>query len=493
MGGAAHVLGEERWEGQGRAERDDPKHLKFSLAHQTAQCRIRPPRRRMIHGIPGSFGQSTFLWVCSRDPPPPPAPRHSKTTQPPPHPPPPNLSFRWERNKVFVLWRRLPPAASSPLPLSPKTRTVPSPPLPSQRSLTCIHTLRSQISSTAFIQVSTIPNTMSSLSTPILAAEQSPPTAPARSGFTFGCSAYSSTEHSRQGGSTSPFSLGAGTGVAAPAPAFGSAVSNNTGPYILSGFGRLASSTAPGRNLFMEAVASKNNLLTAEEQPSPDSDVLVAPLPTTDSSSGPPPPLPSPPAAAAAVDTPSDEYSTLVDSLHSAGIDKLVKILRNEFSRGLTNMKCCDIRLETRKNTIVAKILEHVKIGDQDKLMASIMATYFAPKEKVPPGEALWITSFSVGEIVLVDAGRKYRSFWQKGVVDKVNNTSVTVKPYKYREIGDWTALRNQTFGKIRLIWLDTFEAKKVVKSRRNITKKGDSIYYDSQFIEGLERVDYGS
>ena len=347
--------------------------------------------------------------------------------------------------------------------------------------------------------MSTIPNTMSSLSTPILAAEQSPPTAPARSGFTFGCSAYSSTEHSRQGGSTSPFSLGAGTGVAAPAPAFGSAVSNNTGPYILSGFGCLASSTAPGRNLFagtapgLEAVASKNNLLTAEEQPSPDSDVLVAPLPTTDSSSGPPPPLPSPPAAAAAVDTPSDEYSTLVDSLHSAGIDKLVKILRNEFSRGLTNMKCCDIRLETRKNTIVAKILEHVKIGDQDKLMASIMATYFAPKEKVPPGEALWITSFSVGEIVLVDAGRKYRRFWQKCVVDKVNNTSVTVKPYKYREIGDWTALRNQTFGKIRLIWLDTFEAKKVVKSRRNITKKGDSIYYDSQFIEGLERVDYGS
>ena len=91
---------------------------------------------------------------------------------------------------------------------------------------------------------------MSSLPTPILAAEQSPPTAPARSGYTYGCSAYTSTEHSRQGGSTSPFSLGAGTGVAAPAPAFGSAVSNNTGPYILSGFGRLASSTAPGRNLF---------------------------------------------------------------------------------------------------------------------------------------------------------------------------------------------------------------------------------------------------
>ena len=42
-------------------------------------------------------------------------------------------------------------------------------------------------------------------------------------------------------------------------------------------------------------------------------------------------------------------------------------------------------------------------------------------------------------------------------------------------------------------MWLDTFDAKKVVKSRRNITKKGDSIYYDSQFIEGLERVDYGN
>ena len=175
-----------------------------------------------------------------------------------------------------------------------------------------------------------------------------------------------------------------------------------------------------------------SNLLTTEEQPSPDSDVLVAPAPTTGNSSGPPSPLPSPPAAAAAVDTPSDEYSTLVDSLHSAGIDKLVKILRNEFSRGLTNMKCCDIRLETRKNTIVAKILEHVKIGDQDKLVASIMATYFAPKEKVPPGEALWITSFSVGEIVLVHGCGEFRRIWQKGVVDKVNTTSVTVSLFQY-------------------------------------------------------------
>ena len=238
---------------------------------------------------------------------------------------------------------------------------------------------------------------------------------------------------------------------------------------------------------------SSNLLTTAEEQPSPDSDVLVAPLPTTDSSSGPPPPpLPSPPAAAAAVDTPSDEYSTLVDSLHSAGIDKLVKILRNEFSRRLTNMKCCKIRLDTRKNTIVAKILEHVKIGDQDKLTASIMATYFAPKEKVPPSEALWITSFSVGEIVLVRGCGKFRRIRQKGVVDKVNKTSVTVNLFRYTEIRDQGALRNQTHGMDRLIWSDTFDAKKVVKSRMNIIKKGESVYSDVEFVEGRNFVDYG-
>jgi len=188
-----------------------------------------------------------------------------------------------------------------------------------------------------------------------------------------------------------------------------------------------------------------------------------------------------------------DEYSTLVDSLHSAGIDKLVKILRNEFSRRLTNMKCCKIRLDTRKNTIVAKILEHVKIGDQDKLTASIMATYFAPKEKVPPGEALWITSFSVGEIVLVNGCGEFRRIRQKGVVDKVNKTSVTVNLFRYTEIHDDYAARNQTHGSNRLMWLDTFDAKKVVKSRRNIVKKGECIYYDSQFIEGLHRVDYGN
>ena len=86
-GGAALVLGEERWEGQGRAERDDPKHLKFSLAHQTAQCRIRPPRRRMIHGLPGSFGQSTFLWVYRRDAPSPPGVSPLKNDPAPPTPP----------------------------------------------------------------------------------------------------------------------------------------------------------------------------------------------------------------------------------------------------------------------------------------------------------------------------------------------------------------------------------------------------------------------
>ena len=43
-----------------------------------------------------------------------------------------------------------------------------------------------------------------------------------------------------------------------------------------------------------------------------------------------------------------------------------------------------------------------------------------------------------------------------------------------------------------RLIWSDTFDAKKVVKSRMNIITEGESVYSDAEFFEGRNFVDYG-
>ena len=103
-----------------------------------------------------------------------------------------------------------------------------------------------------------------------------------------------------------------------------------------------------------------------------------------------------------------------------------------------------------------------------------------------------WIAAFSVGEQVLVNGCGEFRRIRQKGVVDKVNKTSVTVNLFRYTEIRDQGALRNQTHGIDRLIWSDTFDAKKAVKSRKNIIKKGESVYSDVEFVEGRNFVDYG-
>jgi uncharacterized protein YkvS len=162
-------------------------------------------------------------------------------------------------------------------------------------------------------------------------------------------------------------------------------------------------------------------------------------------------------------------------------------IYGEQFKRRITNIKSSRIHIGKRLTLIRNKILEEVSKNPDKSIAQNILDKYFQKKE-VAKKDASWVGDFKKGEEVLIVGRRMTR----KGVVKKINKTSVSVDLFHYSEIDDMCALENQTYGKNRLIWSSWTDKSQVIYSRDGIIKKGQETYYDEEFLEGERRVDYG-
>lgn len=182
------------------------------------------------------------------------------------------------------------------------------------------------------------------------------------------------------------------------------------------------------------------------------------------------------------------------------GIDTLIDIFAL-WKRKMTNMKSSRIPLEKRRTHIIDAIKKIMKDSPDEKNI-EIIKTYFAPKAPAEKkGKDPELSNYKVGDIVLCDAG-KYRNIWTPAKVRKINEKSITIQFDEYRRIDDLDAIRNQTYGKDRLVWLNCFGgAKKVIADSKNIWSKsdcetrykGDMSYLLRYFDEGEVRVDFGN
>jgi hypothetical protein len=190
----------------------------------------------------------------------------------------------------------------------------------------------------------------------------------------------------------------------------------------------------------------------------------------------------------------------LIQKLDNAGIDKLVSIYGEQFKRRLTNMKASSIPLEKRKNLIITKILECVVKSDDNTLSQKIIDTYFPVKEKKEKPVPTWINDFVVGEEVMLKFAPQdkqfsniYTKIHRKGKVLKINKKSISVGLFGYDDIDDMDAIKNQTYGFNKLVWLNFINGKMVVFNRNEIVKKGEMAWIDEEFIVGKRRVDWGN
>lgn len=182
-----------------------------------------------------------------------------------------------------------------------------------------------------------------------------------------------------------------------------------------------------------------------------------------------------------------EPLGNLITKLETAGIDKMCLIYGEQFKRRITNMKSSRIPLEKRLSLIRGKIFQEVSNNPDKSIAQKILDKYFQKKE-VAKKDASWVEDFTIGEEVLIFERRMKR----KGVVKKINKTSVSVDLFHYSEIDDRYALENQTYGKNRLIWSSWTDKRQVIYSRDGIIKKGQETYYDKEFLEGGRSVDYG-
>jgi len=194
-------------------------------------------------------------------------------------------------------------------------------------------------------------------------------------------------------------------------------------------------------------------------------------------------------------DEDEDEILTasLEAKIRNAGIPTLVSIYKEQFNRRISNMNASSIPLEKRKSLIVGKILEKC---DTIEIKKIIMDTYFTKKEKEEK-DVSWLNNFVVGEEVLIMGakaqGKYSRTITRKGLIQKINKTSVSVRLFAYTEIDDMNAIENQTWGYNRLVWDNFTNDSQVIYSKDNIVKKGECKYRDEELIEGKKMVDYGN
>lgn len=182
------------------------------------------------------------------------------------------------------------------------------------------------------------------------------------------------------------------------------------------------------------------------------------------------------------------------------GVDKLIEIYAL-WKRKITNMKASSIPLDKRKKLIIDSI-KKIMQNQPDEQNNEIIKTYFATK--APPEKKkkdTELSNYKVGDIVLYDAG-KHRYIWIQAKVRKINEKSITIQLDEYRRINDLDALRDQTFGIDRLVWLNCFGgAKKVITDSKKIWSKSDCETRDNgyhkdflrYFDEGAMSVDFGN
>jgi hypothetical protein len=194
-----------------------------------------------------------------------------------------------------------------------------------------------------------------------------------------------------------------------------------------------------------------------------------------------------------------DPLANLIIKLETAGIDKMCLIYGEQFKRRITNMKCSRIALHKRLALIRDKILQEVSNNDDKSIAQKILDKYFQKKE-VAKKDASWIDDFTIGEEVLVTNATYYTQYRQtacgtmtrKGVITKINKTSITIGLFGYTEIDNEFVLKNHTCGRNRIVWSSWTDRNQVVYSRKYVVKKGQSSWRDDEFTEGERYVDYG-
>lgn len=179
----------------------------------------------------------------------------------------------------------------------------------------------------------------------------------------------------------------------------------------------------------------------------------------------------------------------LIEKLNNAGIDKLVKILGEQFKRRITNIKSSSIALDKRRNLIISKILENVIKSSDENIAEKIINLYLTDEPKTIQ-DTEWCNDFKVGEEVLVWQGKRCRELI-KGVIQKINKDSVTLNLYNYITILDDYAIQNQTYGYTRYVWTSLSREKTIIRTRDRLYKKNESCW-DEYFVEGKRSVDYG-
>jgi hypothetical protein len=150
------------------------------------------------------------------------------------------------------------------------------------------------------------------------------------------------------------------------------------------------------------------------------------------------------------------------------------------------------ISLEERKNFITKLIIKHC--DENLTKYTAIMESEFQDTAK-PVKNYDWVNDFTVGEEVIVRhfKSKKPRTVTRdrKGIIRKIGKT-IQVELYNYFQIIDVNAIKNQTYGKHRLIWSDTFDEKITVYCRNALYKRGEYNHIDALFEEGEKSCDYG-
>jgi hypothetical protein len=180
----------------------------------------------------------------------------------------------------------------------------------------------------------------------------------------------------------------------------------------------------------------------------------------------------------------------LIKKLNETGIDTLVKILKEQFKRGFSNMKSSSIPLEKRRNLIITTILKCSKPSNID----NILKLYYAEKDKTKiEKDCSWVNNYFVGEQLLCKTG-EYGIYSRKAKVIKINKSSLTIGLYSYTQIDDVDGVRNQTYANHRLIWVNFINNKKVIYDKRDLIKQTDFNESDLNiFIEGEKSYDYSN
>lgn len=184
-------------------------------------------------------------------------------------------------------------------------------------------------------------------------------------------------------------------------------------------------------------------------------------------------------------------------------INQYIELLK-EFKLGLTNFKCHKIMLASRKKKAFEVLSEQIKglEGEELKKWKDKLENVFTKKKTYPD-----FTGYNVGDHVICFTSYKeegfdgnetcYHNMHVKCKILKINKSSITLVKWncKMDFSGAEFALANQTVGKIKFKWTNSFGRQtEVVKDLSRITRKCDNLEeYQEYSEESYQHIDYGN